>query len=706
MDKSSSDNAAAPDLNNRAYTLATAGRLEEAQSLYERLCDIDPADAESRYNLGTVLKGRRLYAQAEAAFRDALRLKPDYPEALHNLGIILTELNRLDEAADCYEKALNLAPAAPSHYNLGNLYLRRRQYEPAAEQFRRALALAPGQAEAHARLGATLGYLARYDEAEAALGEALRLKPDLAAAHGNLAAVLSAQQRHGEAVAHYRDALRLAPGATAHYRLASALARQLENDEAIEHYRQVLSLAPDHTDALNDLGNVYRQQGRYCLAEECYRRVLDINPDYLQAHINLGAVLLDTGRPAEALASYRRVLELAPETRKAVIGEANAHEKLGDIERARSLLQPFIDAGDIDPDVALAFCALCRPLGRCGEAAALVRELLERRGESMDAHDRCLLHFALGRLLDAAADYTGAFAHFSRGNALADQYFDPDRHRRYVDELISTYSAAFMNHAPRARNSSRRPVFIVGMLRSGTSLVEQILATHPDVCGAGELEEVDHIAAELPGLLGAADDPYPGCVSRLTEDLCEQLAARYLAHLSTRCPGDTARVTDKMPGNFLHLGLIAQLFPRARIIHCMRDPLDTCLSCFFQHFGRGLSYTNSLTHVGLFYREYRRLMAHWKTVIDLPVLEVRYEDLVSSQEPVTRTLLEFCGLNWDPRCLRFHESRRVVATASYDQVRQPLYDRSVGRWRHYQRELAPLTAALGDILDNAPDDDG
>ncbi len=692
MDKDTQDDALRA-MKAEAYQCVADGRLEEAQSLYERLCRHDPADASNHYNLGTILRDRKRYSESEAALRAALRIRPDLPEALHNLATVLTRLNRIDEAAGCYEQALDLAPSAISHVNLGNILLRQQRPQAAVDHYQQALALAPQHPGLHQLLATALQGLQRYSDAEAAYREALRLQPQAAPLHSGLGAVVAAQGRHHEATVHYREAVRLSPGADTYYDLATALGRQHENEEAISHYRAALRLNPAHLDAWNNLGNVFRQQGRYKAAVQCYREVLRLDDDHLQTHLNLGTVLLDTGRPDAALASYQNALRIDPDNRKARIGTANAHEKRGDIDAAYTLLRPLLEVTPPDVDVALAFAALCRPLGRCAEAITMMEDVLERGDGAIDVHDQILLHFALGKLLDAAADYPRAFAHYSQGNAMSSQSFNPRGHAAYVDKLIGTYTSSYMKAAARARCDSQRPVFIVGMLRSGTSLVEQILASHPRVFGAGELEEMDHIATGLPDRLGTTV-PYPACVSHMKSDDCDALAQGYLEHLSTLSPEDAIRVTDKMPGNFLHLGLIAQLFPKARIIHCVRDPLDTCLSCFFHHFGRGLAYTNSLAHLAAFYREYRRLMAHWKRVIDLPMLEVRYETLVSDQDRVTRSLLDFCGLDWDERCLRFHDTRRVVSTASYDQVRQPLYDRSVGRWHHYAQYLAPLRDAL------------
>ncbi len=261
-----------------------------------------------------------------------------------------------------------------------------------------------------------------------------------------------------------------------------------------------------------------------------------------------------------------------------------------------------------------------------------------------------------------------------------------------IDRLIAAFTPERLQSLPRAQHDSKTPVFILGMPRSGTSLVEQILASHPQVHGAGELNNIMRLESGMPDLVGGGKR-FPDGLNKLTQEHVDELASHYLEHLAELSP-DALRVTDKMPNNFLHLGTIQLLFPDARIIHCMRDPLDTCLSCYFQNFFAQHPYTNDLGHLGAYYNGYERLMAHWKQTLDLPIFDIRYEDLVENQETKSREMIEFIGLEWDEACLKFHENKRIGRTASYDQVRQPIYKGSVARWRNYESHLEPLRKAL------------
>jgi hypothetical protein len=277
--------------------------------------------------------------------------------------------------------------------------------------------------------------------------------------------------------------------------------------------------------------------------------------------------------------------------------------------------------------------------------------------------------------------------------------FDPAVHAAYVDRLIATFTPAYFEQVRGFGLDTDVPIFVVGMMRSGTTLVEQILASHPLVYGAGERIELGLLASGLPRRLGVADE-YPECVRHLDRATVQAVATTVLQGLQERSDG-ARHVVDKMPLNFLGLGLIATLFPKARIIHCQRDPVDTCLSCYLRNFAASFTFTYDLQHLGLYYRQYERLMAHWRAVLPLPIFELRYEELTAEPETHTRQLLAFCGLPWDERCLRFHETERPVRTASMLQVRQPMYRSAVGRWQRYEKHLSPLLAALAGAAEPA-----
>lgn len=569
-------------------------------------------------------------SEAERAYRRILEASPDNVDALHMLGMLAYQSGNNDSAIALINKALHHSPAsAEIHNNLGKVHESRGKPDEAIAASRRAIAINPDYDLAHYNLGNALNAQGKYEEAAASYQHALRIRPDYAEAY------------HGQATA------------------LDALGRQ---DEAVT----------------------------------CCQEALRIKPEFVDAHITLAAALISLQRPEEALKHCQRAVEIKPDDIDAIALLTDITDQTGDIERAYQHLRPLLETinNDIGADhvnVALAFSSISKHLGRQQEAISLMEQMLERN-PSLSVTSRRKLHFNLGKLYDATGEYDKAFAHFQQGNASKPVTSNSARHAAEVDSLIAVYSTDFMTRMPRASIRSDRPVFIVGMARSGTSLVEQILSSHPAVFGAGELPDIIQLPLSLHIILGT-EQRYPQCSPLLTQDKLDTLAQHYLERLES-LSSDATRVTDKMPGNFTHLGLIELLLPDARVIHCMRDPLDTCLSCYFQIFSRSHPYSYDLANLGAFYNGYRKIMQHWRQVLTIPMMEVQYEELVTNQEPVSRKLIEFCGLEWDERCLEFHKTKRFVGTASFDQVRQPIYKKSVGRWKNYERHIGLLKKVL------------
>jgi tetratricopeptide (TPR) repeat protein len=550
-----------------------------------------------------------------------------------------------------------------------------------------------GDAEAWFNLGLLNGMLGDMEAAVACNQTAIALRPDYAEAHFNHAKALQALGRLHDAKDSYRGALRLRPSwPEACNNLGNVLQELGRPREAEALYRQALAQRDDYVEARVNLGNALRQRGEPAEATEHYRRVLAARSDYAPAYKFLGSAHLALGELGEALGCYRQAARLDPADTGMIAAQAAVLERQGHIDAAYALIKPLVDGGAATLEVANVLATLCDKVGRCNEAVALLERGLSDSNAPISRERRSVAHFSLGLLYDRAGDYDRAFTHYRAGNDLKPGDFDRGEFTRFIDELIDTFDADFMTKAPRARHGSRRPLFIVGMPRSGTSLVEQILASHPQVCGGGELEDIRHIAFGVGAWLGSART-YPRVARELTAADCDAMALSYLNKLAALSSG-ARYVTDKMPQNFLALGLIALLFPEARVIHCLRDPLDTCLSCYFHDFTGYHPYAYRLESLGFYYRQYQRLMHHWRTVLSLPMLDVVYEDLVAGPKAATRQLLAFCGLDWDERCLRFYESERIVHTSSYQQVRRPIYKRSLGRWRQYVEHLEPLRRAL------------
>jgi len=610
-------------------------------------------------------QARQLLAsgQFEAAHRllSKAARKHSHPDLHLLLSVAAGHLGRFEEVVKSCRQVLKAAPDQPAaRMNLANALAALGRHEEAIAEYRRLLKRNPRDASLHVNLGHALYLASRHDEAVEALKEAIRLQPHHALAHHNLALALQASGDRKGAIRHYRLALDTDP----------------------ELYESRLNLALCHLEALE-----------LEAAEQAFEAAAKLRPRAPEPLIGLARTLRYLGRLDDALACCERALELEPGNAEATSYQADLLEKAGQAEAALARVDDLIRRGAMTATAADAFTRLCRKAGRCEEAVAIAESLLD--GGGLSQADRRLLHFALANLLDKRGEYDAAFAHLRQANDSLGYRFDAQETAAFFDRLIQVFARADL---PVSTLDGDRLVFIVGMPRSGTSLTEQILAAHPSVFGAGEQPLVAGIAKILAREAG---QPYPEAVRTLSPEALTRAARHYVDRLRALSPeaAQADFLTDKMPHNFQHIGLIARLFPKARIVHCVRDPRDTCLSIYFQQFAPSHAYSARLEDLGCYYRLYRLLMAHWEREAPLPIHRVVYEDLIAEPEAQVRRLLEFVGLPWDDRCLEFHKARRFVATASYDQVRQKLYSRSVARWRHYEHHLQPLFDALGDVSD-------
>lgn len=552
--------------------------------------------------------------------------------------------------------------------------------------------LTPKDPDAWLMAAAISGDLGLTDEAHDHLQRALELDPAFPDAHLALATLFHRDSQPHQALQACDLALNADIDFAEAWLLKSAVLGTLgQYAEAVDCARKTIELSPDCADAHVNMGHGLDALGQSEEAIAQYRLALSLNPQLQTAYAGMTEALVNTGRVEEADVCCTQAVKLAPHDPAILRAQARVLQRQGRHEEAFRILDPMIAAGTLDAGAAVTLARACARLESPDIAASVIEELLAQTS-THTVDTRWKLHIAIGRLYDNMQMYDRAFEHWQRGHGLKSGGFDPDSHRASIDQSITCSNKETLARLPRAKVESEIPVFIVGMPRSGTTLVEQILSSHPDVFGAGELVRIGEIAGRLPAALGSQSS-YPSCIPELTEQVADAAAHEYLDYLRELSGGHVQRVTDKLPGNFMHLGLIDLLFPGARVIHCMRDPLDTCLSCYAQNF-RGHEYIHDLSHLGVFYREYQRIMQHWRSVLRVPMLEVQYETLIENTEQGSRDLVEFCGLPWDERCLRFYENERTVSTASYDQVSQPIYKTSTERWRNYERHIGPLRKAL------------
>ncbi len=557
----------------------------------------------------------------------------------------------------------------------------------AEEGYRAILVHTPEHARTIHFLGLLKHEAGEGKEAVALLRRAVRLDPENAMYLSNLGVALDRIGMREEAIAAYHRALKIQPDfPDAHLNLGVSFLSRRQPREALACFRKAIELKPDYTNAHYNLGNLLKDLSRLEEAAGCYRKALSFDPNHQEARYNLGISLKTLGRLDAAQGCFQEVLRNRPGYGKAAAAQADVLMRMGRFDDAYRMIQPMVARGDRDPETLVAYAQMAGRFDYRTEAIDLLETAL--RLGIQDPHQQRQILFLLGRLHDDLGEVDRAFDHYRRGNALVRGAFNPQAYKKHIDRLMTVYREVRSMPLPVANNRSPLPVFIVGMPRSGTTLVEQILSSHPEVYGAGELQDLGLMLQRMPALL-ETNIGYPDCLERLTQTAVDKLAGQYLHRLRS-FSADASRVTDKMPQNFLHLGLIRKLFPAARIIHCTRDPRDTGLSIYFQNFSDGLGYAFDLRTIGVFYRQYRRMMHFWKSEMEIPTLDVRYEELVSDPEAVSRRMISFVDLGWDDRCLRFHETERSVVTSSFQQVREPIYHRSVGRWKRYASHLKPL----------------
>jgi len=684
-------NEPCPCGSQRRYKFC-CGRLADGPSLWQ----VDPtagSPASELAHLIALLQGAR-YAELESAAGELLEGDPQSAALWQLLGVARARQGK--DPLPALGMAVQCAPEdASAHLNLGNAYGRLGRLDEAAASYRRALDADPEFAEAHNNLSELWLECGRLEDALVSCEQALRIKPDFAGAHQHLGRVLTRLGRFEAAAHSCRRAIALSPGfAEAHNTLGSALLGLGRAQEAITSFRRALELNADLAEAHANLARALRCIGRLDDAVASYRRALALKPDLLLAHTELATALRLQPRGEEAEQSCQRALLIDPEFAAAFVVLAELRADAGRFLDAEELFGRALALDRTSPEAWAGLTRVRRMTPADGAWLAAMQGLVE---EGMPPQRELLVRYAMGKHCDDLGDFAAAFRNYRRANELARgcrPLHDRNALSRTMDLIIRTCDGHWVNRQRAAVHRSARPVFIVGMLRSGTTLAEQILSSHPLVFGAGELTFWSEVAA-----LELSDAAAAGSSSlRMSDVALADLGDRYLQALR-KLSADALRVVDKLPTNFLFLGLIHAALPGARFIHLVRHPIDTCLSIYSQHFEAANTYTNDLEDLAHYYRAYRRLMEHWRTALPADaILEVPYEGLVTDLPTWAGRMLEFIGVSWDSRCLDFHLTARPVVTASKWQVRQKLFGSSIGRWRHYEPFLGPLMP----LLDLAP----
>jgi tetratricopeptide (TPR) repeat protein len=693
-----SEQASVAVLSALGMALAQAKRLEEAVEVYKKLAAIPPPSLQALNNLGYILTSLGRHEEALFYLQQGVALDPNSIQTNANLSIVLMALNRPEEALACHERIVAANPQLPEPAcNLALTLSELGRDEEAVVQFEKALALNPDFVVALNGLGNTLQKLERYDPALRCFERALALAPGFAVAHYNCGQVLAKLGRHEEAIGQYRTAVAINPGsATVFNDLGISLTALGRHREAVVEFENALRILPglaparhNLANALNNLGLSLIRLGRYQEAVAEFERALGVLPEFILAKYSLGEALSNLGRPEEALAVYEKVVAANPDDALAYLGIGDAKRYMGQIQDACAAYERAVALAPRSPVCHRSLADVWRFGENDPRLAAL--EELERDVDQIPKSVQPDLYFALAKAYDDLKRYGPAFECLQKGNALKRRLvvYDEAMHLDGLRKIAAVFTPELFAARGGTRDPSDVPVFVVGMPRSGTTLVEQILASHPQVFGAGELNHLTNIFESRP-----TPGRFPFDPDLLTDEWLREIGCRYVAEVRALAPR-ALRITDKMTGNFRLIGLIHLALPKARIIHVQRDPLDICFSCY-SHLFRDLDFTYDLGELGRSYKSYEALMTHWRSVLPQgKMLEVQYENLVNDFEVEARRLVEYCGLEWDERCLAFHKTERPVHTTSAHQVRQPLYRGAIGRARHYEPWLGPLRDALG-----------
>jgi len=650
---------------------------------------ITPADTNKILQQVDILLQQGQTKEAAKICKKTLKKIPDEPALLNVMGYLDSLLGKSSDAEKHLERATQIAPNnANYHYNLGKIFLLNSKQDKAIASFNAALAINPNfsksyfsiakileqrnqlteaidyynqslrcnphQAEAHYNLSTIYRTLHQLKDAYQHCCEAINLRPNYALAYDRLGTILSESNRLHESLKYHKQALRYDPGlAEAHYNLSVALKELDQLTEALDHCREAINLQPGYALAYSLLGFIYAEQYDWQSAIKYQHSAIELQPDEALFYEKLAIIYMNQGDLINARKYFQQAIDRQPDSARAIYSLA------------------MISTHDVD-DPAIA-----------------TMQKLYNQTET-NPENRILLEFGLGKAYDDAGEYDLAFNYYLQGNQhyRTKINYNLEKHFAFVKDLMELLDTDLLSQSEMYGSNDSTPIFIIGMPRSGTTLIEQILSMHSDVTAAGEKKFLPYLYVQELDAENTEERR-----KKCSKQLFETIGKKYIKKLRQFLP-TTKHITDKMPHNFLYVGLIALALPKAKIIHCQRNPVDTCLSCFTKLFELGHYYSYDLQELGNYYSSYQEIMAHWHKLLPGKILDVQYENIINDLEPEAKRLINYCDLPWNNSCLEFYRSDRPVKTASLNQVNKPIYRNSMQRWKHYERHLEPLLAIL------------
>lgn len=665
--------------------LARQGDIPGARTIFEKAVLNHSDSSESWVNLSAVYGMEGNHTEALRCARKAVELKPRSLQGWVNLGNAADSCGDLTQAAMAFQRANELPQCPPDvGLQLALTLVQLGNFDGAEKPLRAYLSRFPRHREAILALGKIFARKGDNEAAAAVTLEYCQTNPRDVRALSQLGAIYLDLGRISDAWRICDQAMAYSAGAgDALLFRATLLSFEGRYSEARNVYEQLLQLKPDDPHVLMMLSLACYQSGRASIGNAYARAALNAKPANVTTLASLGNIFMMID-PSEARRLMEKAVAIDPNDPRTLVLRAQILEFEGDRQGAWECAISAIERGSVSIEAAVVVASAAPAIGKTREAVELLDRLVTHPGLSLS--NQRALHFALANLCDKAKEYDRAFSHAIIANRLKGALHDSRAHDVEVQRLKFVYAASPSFELPRSSVLSELPIFIVGMPRSGTSLLEQILSCHSKVHPRGETTDVEKLVEQIPY--------YPDGVRDVKEEKLDAIANSFIQNLVREAPSAT-RVTDKLPGNYMFLGIISQLFPGARVLNCKRDPRDICLSNYFIDFGAGLNFSYDLESLAQTYRSYLELMEHWKAVLPIPIMDVQYEELIEQPRAWVESILRFCGLDWEDACLNFHESKRLAVTASYDQVRRPLYKSSVARWKNYARQLEPVNRILG-----------
>ena len=681
--------------------------------------------------IATQLLDEGKLTDAETILNRILANNPSHAYALHLLGIIAYQVGKISLGIQLIEQAIQSNPnVALFHSNLGEMYRKLKATHLSIQYGQYAVALDPNSPTALSNLGIAYYDDKRYEQAEKCHKQALAINPRLSCSLNNLGSIYNAYDKTKQAIEFYQAAISASPQFVEPFNnLGVLLMQQQEFKQALDYLRHTIHLAPNYADAYCNLGltllgleqcenalvhfekarqlkpnyaeayygfaKVYLYQHNFTESERYVRKAIMMSPQKVEFYQLLAEIYHECGLYPQALMHLDQALSMDSTMASSYLSKGAILMEMGEIPKAEEQFLKVTTDPTIDKRILAHYCIV--QLRKVKSDNASLQGLLSITNDIQAVSPIKLeyLYFALGKCYDDIGEWTEAFEYFTEGCRLKRQRitYNITEQIQFTHKLIHCFTQQTIEYLQAFANPSALPVFIVGMPRSGSTLVEQILSSHPQIFGAGELKYLNELI-QWPVKNQQTTVSYPENILQFSPEICSAITNKYLTYLQG-FSSDAIRITDKMPHNYIAIGLIHALFPNAKIIHVKRNPIDTCLSCYTKLFTQGQLYSYELAELGQYYQCYELMMNHWRHILPSNAwLEIEYEAMVNNVEVDAKWLIEFCDLPWDSACLRFYQSKRQVRTASFIQVRQPVYTSSVERWRRYEKELAPLINAL------------